>query len=666
MKSGKKSKAFIRALALITAVLMCLALTACKGENASSGGNSTGENTSSGESQSGTSGSDNPAVIPSSFKDEPTVNIKEDVSKTVDNNEKLSANGGNYTLSGNKLTITVSGNVDFSQVKHFNRQGYVFLGWKHGSSYAKSGSFTSGTVLTADYAKFSASEFGVTGVAVKANTPKGLNFTVTRKDSFTKKIGGEGAVKEYGSLLLKTDDTYGKSMRLGCGLKAGEGSVNIPVAVKGNATAKTAGGAVTYTRTVYNIKGVMFRDFYTVTPYVVYTDKNGAEQVAYGVYKSACMYVTAASAIKSGKGNDYCKTVVNYAENGLVADYLKANYNNRTLLAGYSSTDDKDPNHAMYRLTNGLIVREVNIDWKYSGSAGDDKDPLELVQVSDTHFNYCNDEDFFEANPAVMSTYQYRAWNKDGASAVNSSRAVEYASLFDGVIYTGDTMDYLSNGCFEMCKKLLFDKNMWLKGKAMFAVTGNHEYMREMQGKVADTKTTAECYNDVAKFWPNNVRYASGIITNKAGKNAAMVLALDTGTGQYVFTDKQISQMKSDLATARKKNIPVLIFQHEPLCTKNKASAVAKYIYRTGDSSGASINLYNTGVGSSAATQCTQTVYKLITDNADIVAGVFCGHEHNNMYCEVKGTDAKATPIPQYILSGTPYDKGCVIKISIK
>ncbi|MBQ8440936.1 MAG: hypothetical protein IJX19_09765, partial [Clostridia bacterium] len=60
----------------------------------------------------------------------------------------------------------------------------------------------------------------------------------------------------------------------------------------------------------------------------------------------------------------------------------------------------------------------------------------------------------------------------------------------------------------------------------------------------------------------------------------------------------------------------------------------------------------------------TQNVYKLITDNADIIDAAFCGHKHVNLYSEIQGKGGNV--IPQYTLISNAYAiGGSVTKITV-
>lgn len=60
----------------------------------------------------------------------------------------------------------------------------------------------------------------------------------------------------------------------------------------------------------------------------------------------------------------------------------------------------------------------------------------------------------------------------------------------------------------------------------------------------------------------------------------------------------------------------------------------------------------------------TLALYGLITESADVIKGVFCGHQHNIFYTEIT---AKNGFIPQYTLTANPYFKnGTLAKIIVK
>jgi hypothetical protein len=117
-----------------------------------------------------------------------------------------------------------------------------------------------------------------------------------------------------------------------------------------------------------------------------------------------------------------------------------------------------------------------------------------------------------------------------------------------------------------------------------------------------------------------------------------MVIQLDNGFGR--FCNEQIPQLQADIAKAREKGYVVLLFYHVPLNTNGVAQ---------GD-------------------EATRKVYELITNNADVIKGAFCGHEHVNRYEEIKAKTAsgQATTIPQYTLEPVASYQGVLLKITVK
>ena len=67
----------------------------------------------------------------------------------------------------------------------------------------------------------------------------------------------------------------------------------------------------------------------------------------------------------------------------------------------------------------------------------------------------------------------------------------------------------------------------------------------------------------------------------------------------------------------------------------------------------------------------TVRLYRLITENADIIKGIFCGHWHNEAYTEIvasyekNGVKIKKT-IPQYVTDAVSYDKGHMMIITVR
>ena len=316
--------------------------------------------------------------------------------------------------------------------------------------------------------------------------------------------------------------------------------------------------------------------------------------------------------------------------------------------------ENKYKNYWKYEtLSGGMTVRYVNIKTEKGG------DPIEIVQLTDIHFNYCTEEDL--KDPVLKSTYENRKWlkidyaNNKRGSLDNAVRCLEYAKDADQLVVTGDVMDYLSNGTLALTKQYIFDP---FPG-AMVNV-GNHEPVRQMQGTVAENTTLESRLAILQENWIHDIYYSSKVLGDKV-----MLIQMDNGsTGE--FWPSQVEPFKKDLATAREKGYTVLLFYHIPLATGNPADYNATAIV-VGDKNGSVRNLYTKGVGNHSM-GASKEIYQLITNNADIIAGGFCGHTHNDFYTEIKAKTAsgEATVIPQYILIGVPYGKGHALKITVE
>lgn len=315
------------------------------------------------------------------------------------------------------------------------------------------------------------------------------------------------------------------------------------------------------------------------------------------------------------------------------------------------SADDLDT--YVYGNVGDVFIRETVIEGRKPGT-----DPVEIVQISDTHFNLVNEYDLSEANPAVMSTKIYRTWLANGASQPNAIRAMEYARYADQTVVTGDILDYLSYGCKE-----LTIKNLFRKDTDIMACLGGHDVTRVMQGKVSDPSSYESRIEWLRKFWPHDVYYSSKVVKDKV-----MCVALDNGMGKYF--EEQATKLAADIEKARREGLVILIFEHEPLCTHNPEDhEIHPFLSYAAD--GLTNSFDNDCIGKDGTSGATLAVYNLIRNNADVVRGVFCGHYHGDYithilgsYTDEAGNKVEKT-IPQYVLTANAYGTGHVMKITV-
>ena len=234
--------------------------------------------------------------------------------------------------------------------------------------------------------------------------------------------------------------------------------------------------------------------------------------------------------------------------------------------------------------------------------------------------------------------------------------------MSDQTIVTGDILDYLSYGAQELTQKHLF----W-RDSNLLAAIGGHEVTRVMQGVVPDTTTKESRLEILKSFWCNDIFYESRILGNRV-----IAVVMDNGSSG-TYTEDQFNRLKSDLEYARRNDLIVLIFQHEPLCTANPAETEVPFV-RPCDPSG-SRNFFKDFVGGvwvreHLKDEWSMRTHDLIRQSSDVIKGVFCGHRHSDFYTEILGIAADGVPdgtvIPQYVLTATVYENlGHIMKITI-
>ena len=182
-----------------------------------------------------------------------------------------------------------------------------------------------------------------------------------------------------------------------------------------------------------------------------------------------------------------------------------------------------------------------------------------------------------------------------------------------------------------------------------------------MQGEVADPSPLESRLSILRRFWCNDISYASRVLGDRV-----ILSVMDNGsTGTY--SERQYRLLQSDIDRAREQSLILLIFQHEPICTCNSAETDVEFV-RANDAGG-SRNFYRDFVGGYWTREVlrdewTIRTHRLIRESADVIRGVFCGHQHSDFYTEILGTDGRV--IPQYVLTATVYDNlGHVMKITV-
>jgi len=315
----------------------------------------------------------------------------------------------------------------------------------------------------------------------------------------------------------------------------------------------------------------------------------------------------------------------------------------------YAAADGSD----RIRLSDtGLHVRDVILD------AGLGQQTV-IGHLSDLHYNYCNAQDFDEANPAIMSTLQHRRWLAGGASVPIVRRCLSFLEDADQIVVNGDTLDYLSHGAMELMKR-----EIWDRIPHVMATVGGHETTRRMQGLVPDTASWEENLQTVQAFWKHDIYYTSRLVKDR-------VLIICMFNDRASFYAPQYEKLAADLVLARERDCAVLLFCHEPLATGNPTHShfTAEDAILVGDASLFPAN-YGSGryAGGEGSDAVTQRVYRLITESADVIKGVFAGHIHSDLYLPIraKRPDGADAVIPQFVNTVTSHEEGHLMRIFVR
>ena len=297
------------------------------------------------------------------------------------------------------------------------------------------------------------------------------------------------------------------------------------------------------------------------------------------------------------------------------------------------------------------MVREACFD---SGKGGEE---IKILQVTDLHLHAINRRDEQEENPSVFGSLQHRMAFRNASTLPNLKRVLGLMEGFEQVIVTGDAIDYLTWGSLELMEDYIWERipNVWV-------TVGGHELTRVMEGDVPDPTTLESRYEILRGYWRHDMYYSSKILGDK-------VLLVQMNNGQGRYFESQYDSLRRDIARARQERLLLLLFQHEPICTRNPAEKDVVPL-RVNDGTGCR-DFCEGFLGGGESDEATAKVYRLITESADVIRGVFCGHRHNDFYTEIKAFSFQngmrsESVIPQYVLTGNMYDNGHIMAITVK
>lgn len=308
-----------------------------------------------------------------------------------------------------------------------------------------------------------------------------------------------------------------------------------------------------------------------------------------------------------------------------------------------------------YRLAHtGQYIVELNIATPRGGEV------IEIDQITDVHLNVIAVED--DGDEEVQGTKLCRLWNREGESILSIIRAMDVAQYADQTVLTGDTLDYLSQGAMRMTRRHILRRDP----QVLMAV-GRHDLTKQMQTGLPNRRSLEEREALLSELWPHDIYYHAADVGDRV-----ICVALNNSQGR--FLPCQCAPLQADMERARAQGRILLAFMHEPIATHDGRGDIETLWHMPGTSPLANFS----GAGIIGAKpdedEATRTVYELLTENADVVRGVFCGHMHSAFYTEIVASqpDAsgqrQAARIPMWVAPGNAYcgHAGIVTRIFVK
>lgn len=531
-----------------------------------------------------------------------------------------------YINDGDTITVYNDVTLRLSDEGHNELDEKLFLGWRDsdGNAAPAVAALKRGSVLYAVYTDFSTDkgrDFVIDRVEIRTDKEVGLRYVIKQSSALTR-VTGIG-ITESGTIVLPSvilgDDSNGGYSPLEYGRTYVYNSVKYtPAVIPADRIYEKTADEIFYTACIVGLDSEKYTRRYTARGYIRYLDLNGTERLVYTNECSANPFAAAKQTAESGLLSDSAKARLNDLISAVTAS-ARSQWNKKASIL-FGSEENK--NSLIYRLENGVQVREVSVNTEKGGA------PLEIVQLTDFHLKEASYRDTVPLLRKLMGL---------SVSA-------------DKVILTGDTIHSLSDFSLNMLRNEVWDfnPNAWV-------TLGNHDWV------TSESLSQSLRLEKLQKAWGHDIYYSSEVLGNKL-----MLIQMDNS--EHTFRTCQKEPLQRDLKQARDNGYTVLLFVHVPLCTRNPSEK--EVISLRGNTAGMDFctNKFLDFVGSPNMPEgATKDVYTLITDNADIIRGVFNGHTHNDYYTEICGSDPDGNPvmIPQYTLSASSADGGMVLKITV-
>lgn len=640
-----------------------------------------------------------------------------------------------YDNDGTTLTVYENGEIDLSTVEHDNFEGKIFVGWafEDGTYPAQVDNYKYGDVLYAQYIDYTTEDFFVETIEIRDDSTDttvapSLRFVfsenkklpnVTKRGILTLPVTeSAGAELFLNEPIVKqwTWTTDDKSAFTPSQTGATPNNVEVANILEENET------EIKYSLCLTDVTKEDYASFYAVRGYIQYNDNNGISYIFYSEQDVSSVYKAAAEADEATLTESEKATftsIINYVEGERVENYWLANGLTKDgKITATTSTQYLDMGcgcfgkdtctHKAFRIPTSekMFIRDITLNLGIEGF-----EETQIGFLADSHFDYVDQTDIANKDMA-LSSYRGRTTFRPNQFYYAQRGMMEFSSLFKKTVHGGDTIDYMSNGTLNAMDRLVTKqsvKNRNIRtvvdantsasaiGKSISAVFGNHEPIQLCSSddkSLKETLTKDQFHEIISKKWPNDTYYSSEILLDSKGNEQVVMVYIDNSFTAY--TRAQYEHFSVDIAYARAKNLPILIFQHRPILTMNPEETASKnitgynsaYMFAPQDDKYYNITEVNgkktytvrsdipevavcaglvaeavdmtsfSGYSGYGVDPMAEDVYNLIRLNADIIKGVFSGHIHANTETQIVGMNPDGTPnnlrIPQHttFLSG--------------
>ena len=183
--------------------------------------------------------------------------------------------------------------------------------------------------------------------------------------------------------------------------------------------------------------------------------------------------------------------------------------------------------------------------------------PLKLLHITDAHVSRAY-EDEGEKLTSLAHRHASLIFGGVGVAEKYFDAAIKYAKENDELVAcTGDMYDFLSRANFDFLDKEFADI------RYIYAA-GNHDFCTRPGADIEDDAFKAKQMKLVQPHVKNDLIFHSEII------NGVDLVTIDDSYNQ--FTDAQLSLLKKEA----EKRLPIVIFVHNPLYSKNQAEEKLK------------------------------------------------------------------------------------------